>query len=286
VRAVGGPSPDAEGDVAVYAIGDVQGCHRQLLALLEAIGFDRRRDRLWFTGDLVNRGPDSVSVLRLVRDLGDRAIAVLGNHDLSLLAARFGHGKIRDSDTFHQVLDAPDADELLDWLRRRPMLHRDLGLVLIHAGLAPQWTLEQAAALASELETVLRGDGFEAYMATMFGNRPKRWRDDLAGDDRLRFVTNCLTRMRFCTVEGRLRFKDKGSPGTQAAGYLPWFRVPGRRWAGARVVFGHWASLGLHEEDGVIALDSGCVWGRRLTALRLDGPPRYVSVDCGPSSAR
>ena len=268
--------------MAVYAIGDVQGCHRALLALMDALEFDPNRDRLWFTGDLVNRGPDSLAVLCLVRDLGDRAVAVLGNHDLSLLAVAAGHRAVKDTDTYDEVLDAPDADALLAWLRHRPVFHRDreLDCSMFHAGLPPQWTLEQAEGLARELESVLRGAGFDAFMAAMFGDRPDRWSDDLAGHDRLRFITNCFSRMRFCDPGGRLGFEDKGPPGTQKSGYLPWFQVPGRRSAGARIVFGHWAALGVREEEGVISLDSGCVWGQQLTAVRLDGPTQFISVSC------
>jgi len=268
--------------MAVYAVGDVQGCFDALRQLLDLLRYDPARDRLWLTGDLVNRGPDSVAVLRFVRGLGDRAVTVLGNHDLTLLAHSVGWAPARERDTFQQVLAAPDCDELLDWLRRRPLLHRDpeLGFALVHAGLPPQWDLAEAHARAAEVEAVLSSERYGAFMAEMFGNRPRRWSAQLAGNERLRFIVNCLTRIRFCDEDGNLRFKDKGPLGSQKAGYLPWFRVPGRRSAGQRIVFGHWAALGLHIEPGVYALDSGCVWGGRLSALRLDGDEQVRSVRC------
>lgn len=258
--------------MAVYAIGDIQGCYAPLRRLLDVLRFDPAADVLWLVGDLVNRGPQSVEVLRLVHALGERAVVVLGNHDLTLLAVAAGQVQPKRKDTFHSILDAPDCDELLDWLRRRPLLHHDsaLGFTMIHAGLPPQWDLELAQRCAAELETTLCGPHYEAFLARMFGGEPRRWRDDLAGYDRLRFTVNALTRMRFCTADGTLSFSEKGPLGSQGSGLLPWFAVPGRRNAGLKLVFGHWAALGYYRAPGVYALDSGCVWGNRLTAIRLD----------------
>jgi bis(5'-nucleosyl)-tetraphosphatase (symmetrical) len=268
--------------MTVYAIGDVQGCYDALQRLLQALRFDPLRDRLWFTGDLVNRGPESLAVLRFVKGLGDRAVTVLGNHDLTLLAHSRDHVAARERDTFQEILDAPDGQLLLDWLRYRPLLHRDstLGFAMMHAGLPPQWDVQEAMIRAHEVEAVLRSDAHNAFLAQMFGNRPRRWSPDLSGYERLRFIVNCLTRIRFCSAEGSLSFKDKGPPGTQRNGYMPWFRVPGRRSTGEQIVFGHWAALGLHCEAGAFALDSACVWGGELSALRLDGPHDVTSVAC------
>ena len=260
--------------MAVYAIGDVQGCHDPLRRLLDLLRFDPAVDTLWLVGDLVNRGPHSVEVLRLVRELGDRAVAVLGNHDLTLLAVAAGQVKPKRKDTFHTILDAPDRAELLDWLRRRPLLHHDptLGFTMVHAGLPPQWDLALAHRCAAEVEATLRGPRCEQFLERMFGGEPRRWRDDLVGYDRLRFIVNALTRMRFCTADGALSFSEKGPPGSQGPGLLPWFAVPGRRGADLNLVFGHWAALGYYRAPGIYALDSGCVWGNRLTAIRLDEP--------------
>lgn len=269
--------------MAVYAIGDVQGCYEPLQRLLERIAFDPARDSLWFAGDLINRGPQSLAVLRLVRSLGRRAVAVLGNHDLTLLAAAEGFVKPRRKDTFHTILEAPDRADLLDWLRHCPVLHYDaaLGYLLVHAGLPPQWDLHRSLACAQELEATLRGPGYREFLARMFGSEPRLWRDDLSGVDRLRFIVNACTRLRFCHDDGSLNFDQKGPPGSQPPGLRPWFTVPGRRSADLKVVFGHWAALGYYRDKGVYALDSGCVWGGRLTALRLDGEEEAYCVECG-----
>ncbi len=270
--------------MASYVIGDVQGCREQLLALLEMVRFDPAADRLRFAGDLVNRGPDSLGVLRLVRGLGDRAESVLGNHDLHLLAAAHGLRRASKSDTLGQVLEAPDRDELLDWLRRRPLLHEDpaSGNVLVHAGLPPAWDLPAARARARELETVLRGARLREFLAHMYGDEPDAWRDDLRGWDRLRYITNAFTRLRYCDRRGRLDFREKRPPGSHARGLTPWYAVPGRCSRGTVVVFGHWATLQLEQpldpRHGVIHVDTGCVWGGSLTALREDDS-RLFSVD-------
>lgn len=268
--------------MAIYAIGDIQGCFDELQALLALCHFDPACDRLWLTGDLVNRGPDSLKVLRFVRGLGDAAISVLGNHDLHLLAMAEGLGKSHRSDSLQDILDAPDRDELLAWLRGCPLLHHDaaLNVTLIHAGLPPQWRLQQARAYSAEVEAVLRGDNYRELFANMYGNKPKRWTKELAGWDRLRFIVNCLTRLRFCTPDGKLCLKSKGEPGTQAEGCVPWFQVPGRRSVDTRVVFGHWSTLGLYQDDNVLSLDTGCLWGGQLTAARVDGEYGLFCLDC------
>jgi bis(5'-nucleosyl)-tetraphosphatase (symmetrical) len=260
--------------MAVYAIGDIQGCYEPLRRLLDLLNFDPATDRLWLVGDLVNRGPQSVDVLRLIYGLGERAVTVLGNHDLTLLAVAAGQVKPKRKDTFHSVLDAPDAAELLDWLRQRPLLHHDaeLGFTLVHAGLPPQWDLPLAQRSAAELENVLRGPDGAKFLGRMFGSEPRRWRHDLSGDDRLRFIANALTRIRFCTAEGALSLAENGPPGSQSKGLLPWFALPGRRSVDLKIIFGHWAALGYYRAPGIYALDSGCVWGNRLTAIRLDAP--------------
>lgn len=268
--------------MAIYAIGDVQGCFAELQALLEKLRFDPAQDRLWFTGDLVNRGPRSLETLRLIRGLGEAAITVLGNHDLHLLAVALGISKTKHRDTFGDVLTAPDRDELLDWLRRRPLLHRERGFYLIHAGLPPQWSATDAARHAAEVEDVLRSEDSGEFFRHMYGDQPDKWSDHLRGWGRLRFITNCLTRLRYCEWDGRVEFKHKGAPGSQPPHLKPWFDVPGRRNLDGTIVFGHWSTLGFYAGQGVYGLDTGCLWGGELTALRLDGEKRErVSVACG-----
>jgi bis(5'-nucleosyl)-tetraphosphatase (symmetrical) len=275
--------------MAVFAVGDVQGCHEELKRLLERVRFDAAEDSLWFTGDLVNRGPRSLETLRFVKALGPRTVCVLGNHDLHLLAVAAGTAEKRRHDTLDELLAAPDRDELLDWLRRRPLLHHDaeLGYTLVHAGLPPQWDLALARACARELEEVLRGPGHAQFFRHMYGDKPRRWSPELKGTDRLRFIVNCFTRMRYCTPEGDLDLKAKGAPGSQPPGYLPWFAVPGRASRDLHILFGHWSTLGEVSDENVHALDTGCVWGGRLTAMRLDGDDSgsWYGVDC-PGSQR
>jgi len=268
--------------MAVYAIGDVQGCLHELDRLLTKLHFDPAADRLWFAGDLVNRGPQSLETLRFVRGLGASALTVLGNHDLHLLAAACDPARVRPKDTLHPILDAPDCMELLDWLRRQPLLHHDatLGYTLIHAGLPPQWDLALAQGCAREVEAVLSGDGYADYLAHMYGNEPDMWTNDLRGWERLRFITNCFTRLRYCDENGRLGLAFKGAPGSQPAGYRPWFEIPRRHSRPLSIVFGHWSTLGHRDDPGVFPLDSGCLWGGQLTALRLDGAPRWTRIPC------
>lgn len=264
--------------MSTYAIGDVQGCHDELLVLLDRIRFDPATDQLWFVGDLVNRGPRSLETLRTIRDLGNSAVSVLGNHDLHLLAVAEGISRTKHRDTFGDILAAPDRDELLHWLRQRPLLHHGGEFYLIHAGLPPQWDMDQANRLAQEAETALRSPDYREMLWHMYGNEPNRWDDHLGDWERLRFITNSFTRLRYCTADGRMEFKQKGQPGTQPAGLMPWFEVPGRRSAGARILFGHWSTLGFHVSQSAYCLDTGCLWGGELTALRIDGDLERTSV--------
>lgn len=260
--------------MSTYAIGDIQGCHDELRALLDRLNFDPARDRLWLAGDLVNRGPDSLKTLRLLRSLGDSVQAVLGNHDLHLLACAAAAEPPGAKDSFQDVLDAPDREELLAWLAARPLMHRDqtLGVTMLHAGLAPQWTIERAMQLAAEAQAVLSGPGAVDFFHHMYGNRPARWDDDLGGHARTRFVVNCFTRLRYCHADGRLALRLKSAPDPQRSDILPWFAVPGRASRGHRIVFGHWSTLGRIEwpEHSVYGLDTGCVWGGSLSALALE----------------
>ena len=269
--------------MALYAIGDVQGCDTELGALLHALKFSADRDSLWFVGDLVNRGPDSLKVLRRIRALGDAATVILGNHDLHLLAVAYGGARLRSDDTLDAVLAAPDRTALLEWLQERPLLHEDakLNVCMVHAGLAPQWDLNQARHCAHELERALRRNP-EKLFERLYGDQPDRWDDDLEGEERLRFIANCLTRLRYVDADGRLALRAKGSPKkTQTKSLIPWFEAADARWRGSRVVFGHWSTLGYLSNADVTSLDTGCVWGDRLTALRLDVPDaKPVEVAC------
>jgi bis(5'-nucleosyl)-tetraphosphatase (symmetrical) len=260
--------------MARWAIGDVQGCAAELDALLARIHFNADRDRLWFVGDLVNRGPDSLRVLRRVRALAANAIVVLGNHDLHLLAVACGADrKLRRGDTLDAILAASDREALLGWLIERPLVHHDSahGDLLVHAGLVPQWHAHQAAQLAGEVEQALRRQP-EALFAAMYGDEPDRWDESLTGMARLRFIINVLTRLRVCTARGRVDLKQKGALAQVRAPWQPWFKVTPRASTATRVIFGHWSQLGLYRGGGVIGLDTGCVWGGSLTAVNLDAP--------------
>lgn len=265
--------------MATYAIGDIQGCYRSLLELLASFDFDAERDDLWLVGDLVNRGPDSLKTLRFVRRLGERAVCVLGNHDLHLIAVAAGHARLRDGDTLDEVLQAPDRDELLDWLRQRPLLHRHDAYAMVHAGLLPQWSVEDALAVAQEVEAVLRGPDYHALLAHMYGNDPDHWEPSLTGFARWRVIVNAMTRMRVCSVEGRMILSFVGERKDAPSDMLPWFEVPGRASRGTQVIFGHWSALGLVMQPDVVGLDTGCLWGRQLSALRLDDR-RLFQVSC------
>jgi len=265
--------------MATLAIGDVQGCYDQLMRLLESADYDERRDVLWFVGDLVNRGPQSAQTVRFAKRLGARQVTVLGNHDLYLLVVAAGIKKPHRGDTYDELLTAPDRDELVDWLRRQKMMHASGGYAMVHAGLLPQWSVEHALALAREVEAALQGPDYREFLANMFGNEPACWRDELAGYDRLRVIVNAMSRMRLVTPEGSMEFRHKSGLGHLPAGYLPWYDAPGRASSKERVIFGHWAALGLLVREDVVCLDSGCVWGRALSALRLEDR-RVYQVDC------
>jgi len=268
--------------MATYAIGDLQGCYDPLQRLLEKLRFDPSRDQLWFCGDLVNRGGQSLEVLRLVRSLDSVSLVVLGNHDLALLsiAERSADDQRRVNPDLRRVLEAPDAQELLKWLRFRPLLHADqtLNFALVHAGLAPKWTIKTAARRAREIEHKLRGHGYKKLFRRMYGDKPATWSQKLEGAERQRVIINVMTRMRYCDKRGRMLLGHKGPPGTQPDGYYPWFEVPGKVEREYRVVCGHWSSLGLFQGLGVYAIDTGCVWGGPLTALELGPEPRVIQV--------
>ena len=277
--------------MAIYAIGDVQGCHPELQRLLDRLRFDPARDRLWFCGDLVNRGGESLEVLRLVHSLRDHCIVALGNHDLSLLAVaqRTPEERAHTNPDLRRAVEADDGGILIDWLRGQNLIHHDaaLGFTLVHAGLAPRWTLKQALRIGAEVERALRGPGHQQLLRHMFGNRPAAWSPRLHGSDRLRAAINTLTRMRYCDVRGRIDFDAKGPPGTQRAGLYPWFEVPGTQRRDTRIVCGHWSALGRFAGLGVYSIDTGCVWGGQLTALRLDGEePQFIAVNAEPHRKR
>ncbi len=263
----------------VFASGDLQGCSGQLDLLLQAIEAQSPGARLIFVGDLVNRGPDSLGCLRRIRAMGDRAQLVLGNHDLHLLAVAQGVRAPGRTDTMDALLAAPDRDQLLDWLRQQPLALMTEDHLVVHAGVLPQWTAQQTLALAAEVSAALQRRDSRDFLAQMYGNEPTRWRDDLQGMDRLRCVVNALTRLRFCTAQGEMEFQTKEGPGQPPAGYLPWFDVPGRRTKETPIIFGHWSTLGLTMRPDVIGLDTGCVWGGKLSALRLSDR-QLVQVDC------
>lgn len=267
--------------MSTYAIGDVQGCFAALCRLLERLAFTPERDRLWFAGDLVNRGPQSLEVLRFIKSLGERAVAVLGNHDLHLLAVACGQARQKRGDTLASILAAPDRDELLTWLRHRPLLHHDpaLGMTLLHAGLPPQWALAQAQTCAAEVEARLRDADYALTLGQLRQPTPQQWSEALTGWERLRYITYCFTHLRYCDTSGGLAIGATGPPGSQPAGYVPWFALPQRASADLHIAFGHWATLGPCQAPGVYALDTGCVWGGTLTALCLETRQRF-SVPC------
>lgn len=271
--------------MAIYAIGDIQGCFNELIKLLDAVSFDPSADQLWFAGDLVNRGPKSLETLRFVKSLGDSAVAVLGNHDLHLLAAASranpaDHKTTHKKDSLSQVLEAPDVDELMDWLRHRPLLHFNDDFCLIHAGLPPQWDFKQAQQMARLAEQALRAPDYRIFLSQMYGNQPDIWSPGLTGVARLRFTINCFTRLRYCDSQGRLDFDHNGPPGTQPKHLMPWFEAPNRKNSELRIICGHWSSLGYFEGSNCYAIDTGCLWGGQLTALKLGDPVRRISIDC------
>lgn len=267
----------------VYAIGDIQGCYDPFRRLLDKVDFDPGKDRLWLTGDLVNRGPKSLKTLRFVRALGDAAITVLGNHDLHLIAVANGIGDPAErKGSLSKLLRADDCDELIDWLRARPLAHfsEPLNTLMVHAGVHPRWTVKKTLARASEVETVLRSREYRNFLPRLYGDSPSRWSGRLTGNKRLRFIVNCLTRIRMIDSDGKLDYAHKGPPVHAAEGLIPWFDAPDPRWRGTRIVFGHWSALGLVVKPDVIGVDTGCVWNRELTAVRLNGRSKIVQTDC------
>jgi bis(5'-nucleosyl)-tetraphosphatase (symmetrical) len=256
--------------MAVYAIGDLQGCFSPLQRLLSRIAFDPARDRLWFVGDLINRGPDSLACLRFVKSLGDAAVTVLGNHDLHFICVAEGAQKTKARDTLSEILAAPDRDELVAWLRARPLMHVEGEFALVHAGLLPQWNVAQARDLAAEVEAELQGPDYCALLERMYGDEPDRWSGALRGIERLRVIINAMTRLRVCDAGGAMVLGFKGEPGEASDEWTPWFDMPGRRSADHTIVCGHWSALGLRLRPDLLSLDSGCVWGRSLTAVRLE----------------
>lgn len=256
--------------MATYAIGDVQGCHDALQRLVQHVRFDPTRDRLWFVGDLVNRGPDSLNVLRYIKNLQDRAVVVLGNHDLFLLAVAEGIVTLRPEDTLQDILTAPDRDELLAWVRRQRLLYREDSFVLVHAGLLPQWSVDEAQKLAHEVEAGLQGSSYRDILQALSPSKHLQWSSDLTGPTRLATIIKVLTRLRACSSEGQMESTFNGPSERVPPGYLPWFKIAGRHHDDATIICGHWSALGLHREDRLLAIDSGCVWGRELTAVRLE----------------
>jgi bis(5'-nucleosyl)-tetraphosphatase (symmetrical) len=265
--------------MSTYAIGDVQGCYDQLRRLLDTLRFDPAADTLWLVGDLVNRGPQSLEVLRFVRSLGERAVTVLGNHELHLMVVAGDFRKLHRGDTLESILEAHDREEMLGWLRSRKLMHAESSYAMVHAGLVPQWTIDKALALAREVEAALQGPDYLDLLRNMYGNEPDMWDDSLTGYERLRVIINAMTRLRLCDARGRMQFAHREGPATAPPGYLPWFDVPGRASASTPIVCGHWAALGLVLRDDLLSIDSGCVWGRRLSALRLEDR-RLWQADC------
>ncbi|OYT88128.1 MAG: bis(5'-nucleosyl)-tetraphosphatase (symmetrical) [Burkholderiales bacterium PBB6] len=275
-----------------YLIGDLQGCCDPLNRLLAEINFSPSRDRLHVLGDLVNRGPSSLETLERLRSFGDAVTCLLGNHDLHLLAVAAGVRKPHRSDTLDPILNHPQREAWLDWLRHRKLADMAEGWLTVHAGVVPQWDTTTTLALAGEVETLLRSDNLHEFLQVMYGNEPNRWSDDLAGPARWRFIINVLTRIRFCAADGTLEFATKDGSDGAPAGFAPWFSQPGRRSAGQPIAFGHWSTLGLINRPDLLSLDTGCVWGGQLTAVRVDGGRREVTqVQCsqaqkpGPAKA-
>jgi bis(5'-nucleosyl)-tetraphosphatase (symmetrical) len=256
--------------MSLYAIGDIQGCHAEFCDLLDLIGFSAASDRLWLVGDLVNRGPGSLTVLREVIRLGDAATTVLGNHDLHLLTVAAGHRRPHKSDTLNDVLEAPDREDILNWLARRPLVVVEEERLLVHAGLLPQWTPATALMLSREVGEMLAGPEAHAFLGALYGDEPHEWSDALEGYDRLRVIVNACTRMRFCTPDGAMDFAEKRGAAYAPDGYAPWFAHPQRKSAHLTIVCGHWSTLDLMLAPNVLMLDSGCLWGGTLTGVRLD----------------
>lgn len=272
--------------MSMYLIGDLQGCNEAFGRLLDRVGFSPSRDQLVVLGDLVNRGPDSLGVLSRLAALGDSARSLLGNHDLNLLAVAHGVRKPHRSDTIADILTSPQRTYWLDWLRHQHMALAGPGLLMVHAGVLPAWDAPTTLALAAEVQAVLRGPDLAGFLHQMYGNEPARWSDDLRGASRLRVIVNALTRLRYCTPDGLMEFDTKEGPGSAPEGFMPWFDVPTRRTLHVTVAFGHWSTVGLVNRPDLISLDTGCVWGRQLSAMRIDTPSgarEVIQVDCSCS---
>ena len=269
--------------MAVYAIGDIQGCYDEFRGLLSKISFNPTHDRLWLVGDLVNRGPQSLQTLEYVHSLGEAAICVLGNHDIHLIACYTGVQNCKAKSSLKPILESPNAKQLIDWMRHRPMAHYDkeLNYLMVHAGVIPQWDLETTLQCAHEVEEALRSDDYEVLIQNLYGDKPNLWDPQLADWDRLRIITNVLTRIRYCEKDGVMNFEHKGPPGSQPQKLSPWFELEDRKSKATRIIFGHWSSLGLNINNNTIATDSGCLWGGQLSAVRIDCEhPELYSVDC------
>jgi len=266
--------------MAIYAIGDIQGCFDDLLRLLDYIDFNEHADQLWFAGDLVNRGPKSLETLRFVKSLGTAAVTVLGNHDLHLLVASCEPKIANKKDSLLPILEAIDRDELIDWLRFRPLFHYNADFCIVHAGLPPQWDFKKTKKMAQLVEKALQAPDYQVFLKQLYGNKPNLWSSDLKGMDRLRFIVNCFTRMRYCEANGRLDFDNNGPVGSQPKTLMPWYDLPKRKNKDMRIIFGHWSSLGYYEGANCYAIDTGCLWGGQLTAIKLDSPVQRFSIDC------
>ena len=267
--------------MSTYVIGDIQGCLTELKELLKKIKFSADKDIIWFTGDLINRGPKSLETLRYVRDMGQNAISVLGNHDLHMLAIYHGLQKQRPSDTLDSILNAPDNDNLIEWVSTLPLLHsaNNDQHILVHAGIYPLWSIPQAKKYAREVESALRGDKLIDFLSNMYGNKPDSWNESLTGWERLRFITNTFTRMRYCTADAKLDLKSSVAPEKQKKALVPWYTLrPGN--SEQHIFFGHWSTLGLNNENGTHCIDTGCLWGDKLTALKIDEDYQYYQINC------
>ena len=269
--------------MAIYAIGDVQGCFDELTALIKKIAFNPKEDKLWFAGDLVNRGPKSIETLRWVKSLGNNAITVLGNHDLHLLAAYAGTREVKETSSLYHVIKAHDIKELIDWIRQQPIMHYDpnLNIAMVHAGLLPCWDIKKAITHANEVETALCSNHYQDFLNNMYGDQPNYWDKNLKGWDRLRVITNSFTRLRYCSLDGIMELNEKGPLGSQKPGLKPWFEVKSRNSLDTKIIFGHWSTLGSYKGNNVIAIDTGCIWGGCLTAIRLDNKhSTKYQIDC------
>lgn len=264
-----------------YAVGDIQGCYHELMNLLEQVAFNPDHDRLWVAGDLVNRGPDSLATLKFLYQNRNSVQCVLGNHDLHLLAIYFGHRKAKSSDTFEEIIASKHSEKWINWLRQQPLCHHDpeLNYTMVHAGIAPQWSLDQALAYSAEVENVLRSDDIDLFLANMYGNQPDTWSNKLTGTDRLRCITNYFTRIRICDSAGKLDLEYKNDLDNIPPDYFPWFKHPDRKTEQQRIIFGHWAALGGHVNNkNLFGLDTGCVWGQALTLLQMDTHDLFIAT--------